>query len=105
MSSDRGDFFECQYRSDSPNQVLIRDDRLNSPIHGAAKKGRVDVINYLLERHSLPVADENSDGRLPIELLAESNADVEDACYSEAIWRMLLANPDFCRVDRQPSSA
>lgn len=87
------------------DQVLIRDDGRNSPIHAAAKQGRVDVINYLLERHSLPVSDENSDGRLPIELLAESNANVEDVSYTEAIWRMLLANPDFCRVDLQPSSA
>ena len=84
------------------DQVLVRDDRLNSPIHAAAKKGRVDVMNFLLEHHSLPVSDENSDGRLPIELLAESNANPEEVCYQEAIWRMLLANPDFCRVDLQP---
>jgi len=59
----------------------------------------LEVVKYLLDNHSSLVAsaEVNENGELPIHLLCGAGkvkVDIDSAEYIEAIWLMLLANPE-----------
>ena len=65
----------------------------NYPLHVACEEGHCGVINYILKVSTVAVSEQNSNSKLPIELLLESDCDKDDLQYIEALWRLLAASP------------
>jgi ankyrin repeat protein len=77
------------------NYKSICDENNNTPLHHACILGRVDIINYLLEKWPMHGNGQNDDVKLPMDLLLEtSNCEDRDSLdYIEAVWHLLVANP------------
>ena len=52
-------------------------------------------MSYFINMSTVSVSSRNSDGKLPIELLAESESDKDSLAYVEALWQMIRAYPDI----------
>ena len=75
------------------------DTNKDSVLHYACRGGNLEVVKYLLDNHTPLVAsvEVNGNGELPLHLLCEAGKDkidVDSAEYVEAIWLMLLSNPE-----------
>ena len=99
----------CEFSSVQVVQYLVEaysrsvdhcDDNKDSILHYACRGGNLGVVKYLLksQAHLVASATVNAKGELPIHLLCESGKGVEDdiesAEYIEAIWQLLLVNPE-----------
>jgi hypothetical protein len=84
------------------NYKLVCDERNNTPLHHACILGRVDVMNYLLEKWPMHGNGQNDDAKFPIDLLFEtSNCDDRDSFeYVEGVWSLLVANPQSICVNK-----
>ena len=70
----------------------------NTALHCACRGAKHDTISMLLENYdAISVSKRNANGKLPIELLWESNevSDRESLKYTECVFRLLCANPEM----------
>ena len=71
----------------------------NTALHLACRGAKLDIIELFLEKYgAVSVSTRNKDGKLPIDLLWESNAaEVDRECieYTESVYRLLRANPEM----------
>eukprot|EP00956_Cyclotella_meneghiniana_P009567 scaffold13204_cov66-Cyclotella_meneghiniana.AAC.6 len=77
----------------------IRDHNKNYLLHYACRGGNIDVVRHLLKAgHTRSVCKKNKDGMLPIHLLnefvKERWCEENDTKYVEALWLLLLAEPE-----------
>ena len=99
----------CEFSSEKVVRYLVGesnkhilghlDENKDSILHYACRGGNLEVVKYLLGNHSSLVAsvEANRKGKLPLHLLCEAGKDKVDcdgAEYVEAIWLMLLSNPE-----------
>ena len=82
----------------------------NTALHYACLGSKYQTIALLLEKYdAVSVSNRNAHGKLPIELLWESDqVDRESVEYSDSIFRLLKAYPEALRdvgTDVQPASA
>lgn len=82
------------------DQLSVHDEDHNSPIHHACKEGRIDIVKFLLDKQPVSGLEQSSDGKFPIEMLLEASEciDRDSVDYTEAVWRLLLANPEAIRA-------
>ena len=67
----------------------------DSTLHYACRGGNLGVIKFLLERGVPSVSEPNSDGKLPVHFLWDSNrVDRDSVEYVDAVWRLLLSHPE-----------
>lgn len=74
----------------------VADDKGNRPLHFACSRGNLKVINFLLGCNDSSVSVRNTEGKLPIQLLSESEEeklDRDSPEYVETVMRLLLAHP------------
>eukprot|EP00986_Skeletonema_menzelii_P010992 scaffold5514_cov139-Skeletonema_menzelii.AAC.1 len=84
----------------------------NTALHHACRGAKYDNISLLLEKYdALSVSKQNVHGKLPINLLWESDAveDRESVEYTESIFRLLRAYPEMVMTSntkmKRPASA
>jgi hypothetical protein len=82
-----------------PMTLLSRDFRHCNPIHYACAHGHVQIVNYILDTSHHGVASYNREGKLPIELLLfRQRVNRDSLSYVEAVFRLLLADPNVVRI-------
>ena len=77
------------------------DRRGNTTLHYACRGAKHDTIALLLEKYdAASVSKRNADGKLPIELLWESNevSDRESAEYTGSIFKLVQAYPETASI-------
>ena len=101
----------CQYHdSASIVQYLLSldgatlnvvDRQGNTALHYACRGAKHDTIALLLEKYdAASVSKRNSDGKLPIELLWESNevSDRESVEYTGSVFKLVQAYPEMVSI-------
>jgi len=77
------------------------DGELNTALHLACRSARHETISMLLDKYgAVSVSKRNAHGKLPIDLLWESNDvfDRESTEYTESVFRLLKAYPEMVMV-------
>ena len=77
--------------------LCVADRDGNTALHFACRGAKYDTMALLLEKYdAVSVTKRNAQGKLPIDLLWESNAmeDRESVEYTESIFRLLKAHPE-----------
>ena len=99
----------CEFSSEKVVQYLVEltgdtlnnvDADNNSPLHYACRRGNLGIVKYLLQANVPSVSERNNDNKLAIHLLfecGESILDRESMEYVEAVWQLILANPEMVR--------
>ena len=99
----------CEFSSVKAVKYLVElaEDTLNdvdankdSPLHYACRRGNSGIVKYLLEANVPSVLERNNDNKLAIHLLFESGVSIldrESMEYVEAVWQLILANPELVR--------
>ena len=75
--------------------LAVCDSTQDYPLHRACRGGHFDTVSYFINMSTVSVSSRNSDGKLPIELLAESESNKDSLAYVEALWQMIKAYPDI----------
>lgn len=75
--------------------LAVCDLKQDYPLHHACRGGHYDTVSYFIQMTTVSVSSRNSDGKLPIELLAESESNKDSLAYVEALWQMIKACPDI----------
>lgn len=65
----------------------------NSTLHCACIGGACDVVSYLMQKQNSFVSVRNRDGKIPFQLLTESNVS-QSTDFVEATWLLLVAHPE-----------
>jgi len=65
----------------------------NSTLHCACIGGACDVVSYLVQKQNSFVSVRNRDGKIPFQLLTESNVS-QSTDFVEATWLLLVAHPE-----------
>ena len=74
------------------------DRQRNTALHHACHGAKHDTIGLLLEKYdAASVSNRNAHGKLPFDLLWESNevSDRESVEYTESVFRLLRAYPNY----------
>jgi hypothetical protein len=84
----------------SADYKSMRDDKNNTPLHHACTRGRLDVVNFLIQKWPLIGLNANDDGNFPLDLLLETHlcTDRDSLMYVEVVWRLSMANPQAIKV-------
>ena len=95
----------CRYSSTDVVEYLLTldntslnhcDPKNNSALHYACQGGNCEVVKLLLEMNVPSVSERNTDDKLPIQILLESEdheVDHSSPEFVETIWLLLLAYP------------
>ena len=75
--------------------LAICDSNQEYPLHLACPAGKCKTASHFLQRSTVSISSRNCDGKLPIDLLVESDCEKVEPDYVEAIWLMIRANPDM----------
>ena len=73
------------------------DNEHNTALHYACRSAKYETIASMLEKYdAVSISKQNADGKLPLDLLLESNevSDRESIEYTESIFRLLRAYPE-----------
>ena len=72
----------------------------NTALHYACRGAKYDTIALLLEKYAALVSKRNVDGKLPIDLLWESNEvqDRESVEYTGSVFQLLRAQPEMLAI-------
>jgi len=77
------------------NLLAVCDSEQDYPLHRACRAGHYDTVSYFIQISTVSVSSRNRDGKLPIELLAESKSNKDSLAYVEALWQIIKAFPDI----------
>ena len=89
----------CEFSTACVVEYLLglseNDLQKDSTLHYAIRGGNLGAVKCLLEKGVPSVSEPDSDGKLPVQLLWESDrVDRDSVEYVEANWRFLLAYPE-----------
>ena len=89
-----------QYLLGLDRRTLRAVDINNTALHYACRGANHDIIDLLLEKYAASVSKRNADGKLPIDLLWESNAinDRESVEYLGSVFQLLRAYPELLAI-------
>ena len=81
--------------SSGADVLAVCDSNQEYPLHHACRAGKCKTASHFLQRSTVSISSRNCDGKLPIDLLVESDCEKDDLDYVEAIWLIIRANPDM----------
>ncbi len=97
IACEHHDFASVRYLVGLDTSTLeVTDRESNTALHYACRGARHETVALLLDEFgAVSVSKQNADGKLPIDLLWESNADRESIEYTESVYRLLKAYPEM----------
>ena len=103
---------ECTYHmnivkymvKEDKNSLTTLDIGGHLPLHHACLGGKLDVMNYILEESPVGVTFQNSEGKLPIELLLLYNTKCDRGSmeFVDTVESLLKANPAIALANLCP---
>eukprot|EP00956_Cyclotella_meneghiniana_P011011 scaffold15423_cov46-Cyclotella_meneghiniana.AAC.1 len=101
----------CRYRDlnivncfvDEDNSLATLDTRGNLPLHYACLGGKLDIVNYILGRCPDGVSLQNTDGKLPIEVLIfDAECDRSSMEFMDTVEGLFKTNPAITLANLSP---